>query len=627
MQNRNAILGIFAAVAFSLSSGCSNEADSPLPIEDNPQPTSVEPSLAEQAAAVAENPLKDAYFGELHLHTSYSLDSYIGGNRRTPDEAYRFAKGEEMLIHGDKHSLHRPLDFAAVTDHAEFIGEMYSTQNADAPGYDNSMLVELRGLDKIEEQRAWFMKYVVSNNRSGTPEHPPFYAGRETTVSAWAMNREVTNDHYEPGRFTTLHGFEWSAAPNGGNMHRNVIFRDDVLPDAPFDSITSSDEEKLWDWIDLQRGEGKTLLAIPHNSNGSKGQMFDATDNSGNAIDAEYAARRESMEPLIEMMQIKGNSEVTRQFWPNDEFADFENGDSMTKFSGREKAKNNYVRYAVIKGLDYQSTINANPFKFGFVGGTDNHNSGMGDVDEDNYIGSHGPVDGSVAERRSGDIDGWIAARDSSPGALTGVWAPKNTRAAIWDSLAARETFATSGPRIKIRLFAGAELAANPTDANALVIDGYAKGVPMGATLAASETAPTFTVYAQKDGPGANLDRVQIIKGWVEADGESQERIVDVVWSGDREVGSDGKLSTVGNSVDLATATYTNDIGVSDLIGSWTDDDFDPKQNAIYYARVLEIPTPRWTTYDAVRNEFPLLEDVPSTIQERAWSSPIWYTP
>ena len=627
MKTTNKILAIFTATVFALTGGCSGETDSTTLDESNAQPTSHERNLAEMEVAVTENPLKDAYFGDLHLHTSYSLDSFIGGNRRTPNDAYRFAKGEEMVIHGDKHRLHRPLDFAAVTDHAEFIGEMYSTQNSDAPGYDNSMLVELRGLDKIEEQRAWFLKYVVSNNRSGTPEHPPFYAGRETTVSAWAMNREVTNDHYEPGRFTTLHGFEWSAAPNGGNMHRNMIFRDDVLPEIPFDSITSSDVERLWDWMDVQRGQGKTLLAIPHNSNGSKSQMFEAVDNSGNAIDAVYAARRESMEPLIEMMQIKGNSEVTQQFWPNDEFADFENGDSMTKFSGREKARNNYVRYAVIKGMDYQNTIGANPFKYGFAGGTDNHNSAMGDVDEDNYIGSHGPVDGSVEERRSGQIDGWIASNDSNPGSLTGVWAPKNTRAAIWDGLAARETFATSGPRIKVRMFAGAELSASPTDAKSLVTDGYANGVPMGGTLSAPATELTFTVYAQKDGPGANLDRVQIIKGWVDADGDSQERIVEVVWSGDRELDGNGKLAAVGTTVDLETAKYTNDIGASDLIGSWTDDDFDSQQNAVYYARVLEIPTPRWTTYDAVRNGLPLLEDVPSTIQERAWSSPIWYTP
>ncbi|ARN73511.1 DUF3604 domain-containing protein [Oceanicoccus sagamiensis] len=583
-------------------------------------------TVAAAEAAVPENPLKEAYFGEIHMHTSYSLDSYIGGNRRTPDDAYRFARGEVMDIHGDKHQLKRPLDFAAVTDHAEFIGEMYSAQVEGAPGYDNPTLVELRGLNKVEDQRAWFVKYVVKNNRSSSPQHPPFYAGEATTKSAWAMNFEVTNKYYQPGKFTTLHGFEWTAAPNGGNMHRNIIFRDNNVPELPFSNVDSSDEEKLWDWIDLQRSKGMTLFAVPHNSNGSKGQMFESIDNSGKPLDTAYAKRRESMEPLIEMMQIKGNSEVTRQFWPNDEFANFENADSLANFSERVKRKDNYVRYAVIKGTHFQKTLGANPFKFGIVGGTDNHNSGMGDVDEDNYIGSHGPTDGTVDMRRTSDIDGWIRARESSPGALTGVWAPKNTRAEIWDALAARETFGTSGPRIRVRMFAGSDLPANPADAEVLVTEGYAKGVPMGSTLTALSKAPTFTVYAEKDSLSGNLDRLQIIKGWADDKGDTQEKIINVVWAGERQQDADGKLPAVGNTVDLKTATYTNDIGASMLMGSWTDNDFDPQQHAVYYARVLEIPTPRWSTYDAVRNKLPLLDDVPAIVQERAWTSPIWYT-
>jgi hypothetical protein len=333
------------------------------------------------------------------------------------------------------------------------------------------------------------------------------------------------------------------------------------------------------------------------------------------------------MEPLIEMMQIKGNSEVTRQLWPNDEFADFENADSMTKFSGREKRKDNYVRYAVIKGTSFKKELGANPFKFGFVGGTDNHNSAMGDVDEDNYIGSHGPTDGTVEARRTEEVDGWIDARDSSPGSLTGVWAPKNTRSAIWDALAARETFVTSGPRIKVRMFAGSELPNNPDNAVTLVNDSYKKGAPMGSTLTNLMKAPTFTLYAEKDSRGANLDRIQIIKGWSDVKGEPKERIINAVWSGERQHDKNGKLPTVGNSVNLSKATYTNTLGASILMGSWTDTEFDPAQHAVYYARVLEIPTPRWTTYEAVRNNLPLLEDVPAVIQERAWTSPIWYNP
>jgi hypothetical protein len=613
------ILVLLAAAALA---GCGRTVEtksSPVP-----PPVSAESNLVEAEAAVPENPQKDAYFGELHLHTSYSLDSFIGGNRNTPEDAYRFARGEEMTINGHPHRLKRPLDFAAVTDHAEFIGEMYSTQVAGAPGYDNPMLVELRGLSKVEEQRAWFLKYVVANNRSATPSHPPFFAGPETTHSAWEMNREVTNKYYEPGRFTTLIGFEWTAAPNGGNMHRNVLFRDNNIPAAPFSNVDSADEEKLWDWIQLQRDQGMKLFAVPHNSNGSKTQMFESVDNSGKPLDAAYANRRASMEPLIEMMQIKANSEVTRQFWATDEFAGFENGDSMAKFSERSKARENYVRYAVVKGTQYQRDLGANPFRFGFVGGTDNHNSGMGDTEEGNYVGSHGPADGSVEERRTGEIDGWIDSNDSNPGSLTGVWSTRNTRGAIWDGLAARETFGTSGTRMRIRMFGGERLSA-PADAPAMVAAGYRDGVPMGGQLQGLSKAPTFTVWASKDPDGANLDRIQIIKGWTDATGEPQERIIEVVWAGTRKPGPDGKLPPVGNTVDLKTASYTNTIGAAELLGSWTDTDWRPGQNAIYYARALEIPTPRWTTYDAVRNGLPLLTDVPATVQERAWGSPIWH--
>lgn len=604
--------------------GCSKQADPATGAETAVAAGAKEPSIEEREAAVTENPLKQAYFGETHLHTSYSLDAFIGGNRRTPEDAYRFARGEEMQINGQAHRLKRPLDFAAVTDHAEFIGEMYSTQVSGAPGYDNPMLVELRGLSNVDEQRAWFLKYVVANNRSATPQHPPFYAGIETTRSAWALNREVTNRYYEPGKFSTLHGFEWTAAPNGGNMHRNILFRDDNLPETPFSNVDSADEEKLWDWIQVQRDRNMKLFAIPHNSNGSKSQMFEDIDNGGKPLDAAYANRRAGMEPLIEMMQIKANSEATKQFWPNDEFANFENGDSMAQFSGRIKAKENYVRYAVVKGTQYQRDLGANPFHFGFAGGTDNHNSGAGDTEEEGYIGSHGPADGSIEERRKGTIDGWIASNDSNPGALTGVWAVKNTRAAIWDAMAARESFATSGTRLRVRMFGGENLTA-AGDEKSLVASGYRDGVPMGGQLSGLSRAPTFTVWASKDPDGANLDRIQIIKGWVDAKGEPQEKIIDVVWAGQRKPGTNGKLPPVGNTVDLKTAAYSNSIGAPTLMGAWTDPDWKAEQNAVYYSRALEIPTPRWTTYDAVRNNLPLLADVPATVQERAWGSPIWY--
>jgi Protein of unknown function (DUF3604) len=586
-------------------------------------------SVAQLEAAVPENPLKEAYFGETHVHTAYSLDANIGGARLTPSDAYRFAKGEDVTINGQLHNIKKPLDFCAVSDHAEFIGEMYSAQVKGAPGSDNPAYEELRNLVTIEDQRKWFLKYVQENMRGDNPSHPPFYAGPATTRSAWNdVIVKAARDHYQPGRFTTFAGFEWTAAPQAANMHRNVIFRDlDRLPDVPLSALDTDNEEKLWAWMADQEKRGSRLLAIPHNSNGSKGLMFAATDREGKPLSAEYARLRNHFERLIEMMQIKGNSEVISKFWPADEFANFENAESLQTFSGRTYRKDNFVRWAVIKGLDYDSKLGANPFQYGFIGGTDNHNGLPSDVVENNYIGSHGGADKTVERRRSGEIDGWLKGPDANPGSVAAVWATKNTRGAIWDAMNARESFVTSGTRIKVRFFGGAALSAKPADVRALVEQGYRDGVPMGGTLKAATKAPTFTLWAMRDPEGANLDRIQIVKGWVDANGEPQDKVIDVVWSGERKPGRDGKVPAVGNTVDVTKATYSNSIGGAELIGSWTDPAFDPRRAALYYVRVLEIPTPRWTTYDAVKNGLPLLPDVPTTIQERAWTSPIWYTP
>ena len=624
-QNVMTVARAFVGGMVLVTAACSGPA--PKPAAEVPAAKAA-PAVEQLEAAVAENPLKDAYFGETHVHTSYSLDAYIGGARLTPDEAYKFAQGKDVTINGQTHNIKKPLDWTAVSDHAEFIGEMYSTQVPGAKGGDNPMLEELRGLKNVDEQRAWFLKYVVENNRGANPTHPPFFAGPETTKSAWKdVHIKAAIDNYRPGTFTTLAGYEWTAAPKAGNMHRNVIFRDLTVPDMPFSALDSADEEKLWAWMAEQEKKGSKLLAIPHNSNGSKGLMFEPLDNSGQPLTGDYARLRSHFERLIEMMQIKGNSEVHRKFWPADEFADFENADSVGSFSGRTFKKDYFVRWAVTKGLDYQAKLGANPFQFGFIGGTDNHNSAPGDVVEDNYNGSHGPADGSLEARRTGEIDGWIKAKESNPGSVSAVWATKNTRAAIWDAMAARESFVTSGTRIKVRFFGGGGLAGAPADPRAMVEAGYKGGVPMGGTITEAAKSPVFTVWAAKDPDGANLDRIQIVKGWVDAKGEPQDKVYDVVWSGDRKPGTGGKLPAVGNTVDVKTATYANTIGAAELIGSWTDPSFDPKQHALYYVRVLEIPTPRWTTYDAVRNNLELLTDVPATVVERAWTSPIWYTP
>jgi hypothetical protein len=593
-----------------------------------PRPVAIDPAVAALEAQVPEAPLKNAYFGETHLHTSYSLDAYIGGARLTPADAYRYARGETVMLDGQPHSIVKPLDFAAVTDHAEYIGEMYSTQVDGAPGHDQEKLEELRGLKTTDEREKWYVWQVALPAKFGRRTHPSFYAGPETTRSAWQdVFIKAAREAYVPGRFTTLVGFEWTAVQDGGNMHRNVLFRDMNVPEAPLTAIDTNNEEKLWAWMGQQEAAGSKLFAIPHNSNASKGLMFAPQDKSGKPLDAGYARTRGKWEPLIEMMQVKGNSEVVASLWTTDEFADFENAPTIQDYRDRTFKKQSFVRWAVIKGLAYQRDLGVNPYKLGFVGGTDSHNGTPGDVVEENFVGAHGAADNTVAMRRTSEIPNWVQAREENPGALAGVWATRNTRGAIWDAMHSRETFATSGTRIKPRFFCGPGLPAETADPMSLVRDGYAQGVPMGGTLAAAGKAPTCTVYASKDPDGANLDRIQIIKGWTDAQGEPQEKIIDVAWSGDRRLGSDGRLPPVGNPVDLKTASYQNSIGSPELIGSWTDPDFDPKQPALYYMRVIEIPTPRWTTYDAVRNGLPLLADVPATIQERAWTSPIWYLP
>jgi hypothetical protein len=504
---------------------------------------------------------------------------------------------------------------------------MFSTMNAEAPGHDNPLLEQLRSLTDPDERRKWFIKYVVSSNRSTTPEHPPFYAGPETTRSAWEDIVAAAEAHNEPGEFTAFVAFEWSGAPRGGNLHRNVIFRDGDVPDVPVSYIDINREDGLWEWMAQQEARGMKALAIPHNSNASKGMMFPDFDAEGEPIDLAYARRRQHFEPLIEIMQIKGNSEVHRSFWAADEFADFENADSIQNSSNRTFSKRDFVREGLKLGLGFERKVGANPFKLGFIGGTDNHNGLPADVAEDSFAGGHGFEDAALERRRSEAVAGWINARDQSIGSLAGVWATQNTRAAIWDAMKRRETFATSGSRISVRLFGGVDLPAAADDPQALVKTGYELGVPMGSDLGSVAAPPTFNVYAMKDPEGANLDRIQLIKGWVDTAGELHEKIVDIAWSGDRQPGMDGKLPAVGNTVDLKTARYSNAIGATMLIGSWKDSEFDPEQHAFYYARVLEIPTPRWSTYDAVRNQLPLLEDVAATIQERAWTSPIWFTP
>lgn len=574
-------------------------------------------------AQVKQNPYKEAYFGETHVHTGVSMDAFIGGNRLTPEDAYRFARGEAVNMNGQMHKIKRPLDFCAVTDHSEFMGEAYSLMNPGAPGYNDPIAKAFRETTDLNEALGLYKKYVLDPLSGGGSPHPSFFQGPESIKSTWKKNFEATEKYYQPGKFTTIHGYEWTSAPDGGNLHRNLLFRDTNLPDMPFSSNESPDPEKLWQWMGTQRAKGMKVFAMPHNSNESKGMLFTESTLEGKPITKEYVQTRASMEPLIEMMQIKGNSEVVPQFWPNDEFADFENAKTLQNYNGRVFKKENFVRYGLTRGLKYKQDLGTNPFKYGFVGGTDNHNGTPSNVEEDNYaLGSHGLTDRTAEARSKNDLEGEMRIADMNPGALTGVWATSNTRGAIWDGMLAKETFATSGPRMKVRAFAGQGFAKSYTSYNSLVQDGYKKGVPMGGDYK-GKTAPQILVWAVKDPIGPNLDRIQIVKGWVE-NGQMKDKIYNVVASGNR-LRKDGSVEPINAPINLKTGQFNTQKGSAELMGVWTDPDFDAKQQAYYYVRVLQLPTARWNLYDELRANVKYPDDVKKQIVERAWGSPIWY--
>jgi Protein of unknown function (DUF3604) len=579
---------------------------------------------------IAVHELKEAFFGETHVHTSASMDAFIGSNRISPEQAYRFAKGEALLVNGQLHKLKRPLDFTAISDHSEYLGETYTLTTPGSPGYDDSVAALMRTADTYEKAVKLFVKYVVTPGRSGAAnKHPAFFQGNASIRSGWRNNFEATEKHNQPGKFTTLHAFEWTASFQAGNLHRNVIFRDTIFPDMPFSTNESNDPEQLWLWMLEQMEKGSQVLAIPHNSNGSKGYMFDEKTLGGKPITADYAARRQEMEPLIEIMQIKGNSEVIPEFWSNDEFANFENANTVQNYSDRKFQKKNFVRYGLERGLKYEEELGVNPFKYGFSGGSDSHNGTPGDVDEDNYtVGSHGWGDRSALDRTKNEIDGWAMAFDINPGSLTGVWAKSNTRAEIWDAMKRKETFATSGVRIKTRFFVGSGFKNKYESYEALVKDGYAKGVPMGGDLNSLniKSSPQVLVWAIKDPMGPNLDRIQIIKGWVEH-GQIKEKIYNVALSDGRTMKSDGSADKLDASVDLKTGTFNTQKGAVELAATWTDPSFNPAQTAFYYIRVLQLPTARWSLLDEIREGVSFPASVVKTIIERAWGSPVWYSP
>ena len=451
--------------------------------------------------------------------------------------------------------------------------------------------------------------------------------------SVWSEIVKAADANYIPGKFTTFAGFEWTSNPGERNLHRVVVFRDTAhLPELVLSALESSDPETLWKWMDVQRAHGSVVLAIPHNGNASDGRMFETVKFDGKPIDAAYNKARAANEPLYEISQIKGTSETHPDLSLTDEFAGFEQWDYTLSADGERPThrKGSFARQALLDGLTQDAAGNGNPFKFGFIGDSDTHNA-AGSHEEYNFTGKFA-FENNAKERLTG-TPGATASQikqiqEFSSGGLAGVWAPENTREAIFDAMQRKETFGTSGPMMKVRFFGSFDYAVDDINKSDFVKSAYAKGVPMGGDLKrGAGKAPTFLVMALKDPKSGTRDRIQIIKGWLDKAGEQHEKIFDVAWSGDRKIGADGKLPAVGDTVDIKTATYTNDIGAAQLATGWTDPDFAPDQRVFYYARVIEIPTPRWNTYDAARLNMASLTDVPATIQERAWSSPIWYTP
>ena len=581
-------------------------------------------------------------FGDTHLHTSQSFDAIAFGNSLGPEEAYRFARGEEVLSStGQRARLSRPLDFLVVSDHAENMGSMGEILAGNPTLMNDPELKRWNQMLAVGGEQAMQVYYEIMASVGGTGKALPAALVSEDMIrSIWQKNVRAAEDFNDPGHFTTLIGYEWSSNTGGNNLHRVVIFRDGAEKTEqilPFSSLTSDNPEDLWTAMQAYKAKtGGDVLAIPHNGNLSNGLMFPLVNPvGGEPITAEYARTRASLEPLIEVTQMKGDGETHPLLSPTDEFADFERWDMGNLDLSAEKTPEmlpfEYARSALKNGLKLGAELSINPYKFGMVGSTDAHTS-LSAAEENNFFGKlphHEPsadrATHPLAKFGDKEIFGW----EVSSSGYVAVWATENTREAIFDAMKRKEVYATTGPRMFVRLFGGWDFTEADANTRSPAVVGYAKGVPMGGDLppAPEGKAPKFLVAALKDPIGANLDRYQIVKGWMDAAGELHEQVYDAAWSGDRAPGTDGKLPPVGNTVDVANATWTNTIGAPELISVWSDPDFDPSERAFYYARVLEIPTPRWTAYDGKYFGTTMPPEVPMTLQERAYSSPIWYTP
>lgn len=577
------------------------------------------------------NPLKNPYFGQTHQHTGWSFDAAILDVKGGPETAYRHAQGEKVKHpSGMETQLKVPLDFLSVTDHAEYLGVLIQMYDPENPLSKNPMAADIiaSGTDVTKSMKAFYGLVSKTIQPDGTTKADPELSSPELKRASWQEMVKITDQYYEPGKFTTLLGYEWSSQPNMGNLHRNVLFRDTkTIPEFPFSYFDSEKPEDLWKWMDAQRDKGSVLLAIPHNGNLSNGTMFAVKDSYGEPISKAYAESRSRNEPLTEIVQTKGQSETHPLISPNDEFSGFEIWTKPVAGPGTVKVlETNYVRNALANGLKIEGEVGVNPFKYGVVGGGDIHTAIVAH-EEYNFTGEHNLKSSSPKARLLDIRPGEPSKIEQGTAGLSCVWAEENTREAIFDAMARKETWATSGSRITLRVFGGYDFGSTqPGDADWVKV-GYDIGVPMGGDLQASTSAPQLLIWALKGPNSGNLDRIQVVKGWVDANGKTQDKIYDVAWSGDREIDTNGKLSPVGNTVNIAEASYTNTIGDPELKTVWTDPDFDASVATFYYVRVLEIPTPRWSTYDAKALGIAPPKDFPATIQERAWSSPIWYNP
>ncbi|MDZ4760873.1 MAG: DUF3604 domain-containing protein [Alphaproteobacteria bacterium] len=626
--------GLTASIgAMALLSACSDPPKAPAQGAQSVAPSS--PAPAPQLDA-----MRNAYFGDLHVHTRNSFDAYIFNVRADADAAYRYAKGE-TIQHAAGYDIRltdAPLDFLAVTDHSEYLGVLPAINNSDHPFSKVPYASGLFSTDLTVVNTAF--RRFGDSLRAGK-RMTEFASDMGPTRTAWAENIAAAERHYKPGAFTTFIGYEYTSAPSGRNLHRNVIFAGAKAPDLPFSALESQNPEELWKWLDARRAEGIEALAIPHNMNGSDGTMFERTKWTGEPIDRAWAELRARNEPLVEVTQVKGTSETHPLLSPNDEFAGFEvmefyigSTEKITKFEG------GYVRDALKRGLEFGQSLGANPYKVGLIGSSDTHVAG-GAYEEDNYFSKAGIMDAFPVRRGSvhpTEFETWAGytppanvGRYSTWGAsgLTGVWAEENTRPSIYAGLRRKETFATTGPRIRVRFFAGFGLGQTVLGSEAGLRKAYADGVPMGGDLVGKAGAsPDFLVWASRDPSSAPLQRLQIVKAWTDAGGKSYEKVFDVACSdGGRINSATQRCADNGATVDLKTCGISQDKGDAELSVSWKDPEFNTALNALYYVRVLENPTCRWSTWDALRagqEPSPALE---KTIQERAYTSPIWYVP